>query len=219
MWVRTGRVPTLTTCTAGCPVSIFFLTEEKNFLVNKRHVLKWLWRFTYVRDFRGHWEVIYFLRCNTVLWLWRRMSSLHTRSTEIRWVRLLVSPRAYFLLPASLPAFLPPTLLPSLFTPHWRTFLHCFLENKGERETRMREKHQSFIYPACWARDWTHNLGTQGLNPQPRYVPWPVIKPATFWLQDDAPTKRATPARAHSLFSYGLIKNEYRKYKAHLTKH
>ena len=51
------------------------------------------------------------------------------------------------------------------------------LEKKGrERERRknsdVREKPgfiASCIYP------------DQGLNPKPRYVPWPGIKPATFW--------------------------------------
>ena len=67
------------------------------------------------------------------------------------------------------------------FNPHLRTFFHCCLERKGERETSI----------GCLL-----------------YVPRPEIKPTTqvctltriqthnLLVQDDAPTKWAVPARA-----------------------
>ena len=45
----------------------------------------------------------------------------------------------------------------------------------------------------CQCLDW-------GLNSQPRHVPWPGIKPATFWLQDSAPTNWTPLARACGLY-------------------
>ena len=39
----------------------------------------------------------------------------------------------------------------------------------------------------------------QGPNPPPRHGPWPGIEPETFGLWDDAPTNRATPARAYMI--------------------
>ena len=43
-----------------------------------------------------------------------------------------------------------------------------------------------------------HKCPNRGLNPQPRYVPWPGIKPPTFFsVRDDTPTNWATPSRAH----------------------
>ena len=51
----------------------------------------------------------------------------------------------------------------------------------------MWERNIDWLPPVhTWARDlmcldW-------GLNPQPRYVPWPGTESVTFWLWDDAPT-------------------------------
>ena len=63
------------------------------------------------------------------------------------------------------------------------------LVRKGEREreTSMREKHQSVIsrtYP-----NWGSNL-------QPKYVPWPGIKPVTFWCMGWCSNQLGHQARA-----------------------
>ena len=61
------------------------------------------------------------------------------------------------------------------------------------RETLMWEKHQlvaSHTHP-----DW-------GLNPQPRYVPWPGIKPATFWCTGRHSNQPCHPARANLTFKW-----------------
>ena len=39
-----------------------------------------------------------------------------------------------------------------------------------------------------------------GPGPQPRHMPWPGIKPATFWFAGLHSTHWATPARAHGSF-------------------
>ena len=59
-------------------------------------------------------------------------------------------------------------------------FLTCLLvlerEGKGEgekeKEVDVREKHRLVA---------SHTRHNWGLNPQPRYVPWPGIEPPTFW--------------------------------------
>ena len=45
-------------------------------------------------------------------------------------------------------------------------------ERERERDGDVREKHQLVA---------SHSLPKQGLNPQPRYVPWLGIEPAAFW--------------------------------------
>ena len=49
--------------------------------------------------------------------------------------------------------------------------------------------------PLIGAQNRDCTLPDRALNLQPRYVPWPGIEPADFWLQDGAPTNWATPAR------------------------
>ena len=45
-------------------------------------------------------------------------------------------------------------------------------ERKGGRNIDVREKHQLVA---------SHMHPNRGSNPQPRYMPWPGIKPAAFW--------------------------------------
>ena len=54
-------------------------------------------------------------------------------------------------------------------------------ERKGEREILCERENCISCHPE---EDQTSNLcmrPNQGSNPQPRYVPWPGIEPATFW--------------------------------------
>ena len=80
-----------------------------------------------------------------------------------------------------------------IFSPHLRTFSHCFWERGrgGERETeRQRETERE------WDTHWlsaSRTLPSWGSNPQHGQVPWPEILPATFHCWDDAPTNWATP--------------------------
>ena len=60
---------------------------------------------------------------------------------------------------------------------------------RGREEEREGEKHR-------WLA--SHMRPYWGPNPQRRYVLWLEIKPATFSLQDDAPTNWATLARAEA---------------------
>ena len=60
---------------------------------------------------------------------------------------------------------------------------------RGREEEREGEKHRSLA---------SHMRPYWGPNPQRRYVLWLEIKPATFSLQDDAPTNWATLARAEA---------------------
>ena len=80
-----------------------------------------------------------------------------------------------------------------LFYPHPRTFFHCFLEMKGERNIDVREKHQWLPPAGAPTKDCTHPDG--GSNPQTRNVPWPGIKPASLQVRDNAPSYWATLAR------------------------
>ena len=56
-------------------------------------------------------------------------------------------------------------------------------ERETERNTDVREKHQLVA---------SHTCPDQGLSPQPRYVPCPGIKPATFGAWFDAVRNWAT---------------------------
>ena len=69
----------------------------------------------------------------------------------------------------------------------WVHFFIAFRETGKEREKHWCKREASIH---CLP-----NQPGQGLNTQPRYVSWPGIEPTTFQLQDDAPTKWATPAR------------------------
>ena len=64
-------------------------------------------------------------------------------------------------------------------------------EKRRDRNINVREKHQSVA--SC-----TH-LG-EGLNLQPQHILWLGIEPVILQLQDDAPTRRATLARARTIF-------------------
>ena len=67
--------------------------------------------------------------------------------------------------------------------PHWRI---CFLMIETDRQTDL-----------CWLPP-VHTL-TGGLNPQPRYVPWPGIEPKTFfflWSVGQLPNQLSHLARA-----------------------
>lgn len=77
-----------------------------------------------------------------------------------------------------------------IFTVTWANYFHLLFKQVflfRDRKEGKREKHQS-------ATSRTHP--DQGVNPKPRYVPWPRIKPDTFCVGDDAPFNWATPARA-----------------------
>ena len=63
-----------------------------------------------------------------------------------------------------------------------------FRETGRERE---REKHQLVA-------SYMHS--DQGLNPQPRNVPWPVAKPTTFWCRGQCSNQVSHPARANISF-------------------
>ena len=83
------------------------------------------------------------------------------------------------------------------FYPCSRTFFfHCSLrqwkgERKGVRETSMWERDIDWLPPVdAWTGDHTHP--DQGLDPQPRYVPWPGIEPTTSWLWDRQPSNQHT---------------------------
>ena len=70
----------------------------------------------------------------------------------------------------------------NFFNPHPRTCL--LILGRGERMERGRETSvwkKTLIY--CLLRVAWH-----GPNPQPRYVPWPGIKPVTFWFMGWYPT-------------------------------
>ena len=70
------------------------------------------------------------------------------------------------------------------FYPYQRT---CLEKEKGrERETLMWEKHQLVV---------SHTCPNQGMNPQPRYVPWLGFEPVTLWFMGRC-SNQATPARA-----------------------
>ena len=57
-----------------------------------------------------------------------------------------------------------------------------FRERRRKREKHICEGNINQLPPKCVHPD-------QGLNPQPRFVPWPGIEPATFFgVQDNVPT-------------------------------
>ena len=60
-------------------------------------------------------------------------------------------------------------------------FFHCFLEREGRRE-KEREKY-------WYEREVSSVYEPQGSNPQPRYVPWQVIEPMSFWPMGQWPNK------------------------------
>ena len=62
--------------------------------------------------------------------------------------------------------------------PHLRTCL--LILERGERWERERERNidvreEHWLLASCMCPNW-------GINPQPRHVPWPGIKPMTFWF-------------------------------------
>ena len=67
-------------------------------------------------------------------------------------------------------------------------------EGGRERETLM------------WERNINHlplvMCSSQGSNPQSRYVPWPGIKPATFWCTGRHSNQPCHPARANLTFKW-----------------
>ena len=79
----------------------------------------------------------------------------------------------------------------SFFFVFTRGHFFIALKKRGrerERETSMSERERHWLVASCTHPDWgLYTLG-QGIKPQPRYVPWLRIEPATFWLQDDVPT-------------------------------
>ena len=54
-----------------------------------------------------------------------------------------------------------------------------------------QEKRQSVV--SCMHPD-------RGLNPQPRHVPWPGVRPVTFGFAGQCPTNGVTPGRALQIF-------------------
>ena len=65
-------------------------------------------------------------------------------------------------------------------------FIYLFLERGEGREEKERSINEREKY--WWIASHMHPY--QGLNMQPRYVPWPGIEPATFALQyDNQPTE------------------------------
>ena len=78
----------------------------------------------------------------------------------------------------------------------FKDFTYLFLERgegrEKERETNINvwEKHQ--LVASCTHPDW-------GPGPQPRHVPWPRIKPATF-LFAGCPTQRSHTGQGGSHF-------------------
>ena len=102
----------------------------------------------------------------------------------------------------------PPPLSPSLLSATITTLFLCpwgfhFIlcidfwvrgrEGKREGTINVRDKHR--LVASCTCPDG-------GLNPQPRHVPWPGIKLASFCFVGQRPTNWATPAGpAHELFS------------------
>ena len=83
-------------------------------------------------------------------------------------------------------------------------------QRKGETETSIREKHQ-LIASHAHPEQGSHMPGLgiiraldQGLNPQLRYVSWPGIEPAIFWLQDNALTSWDTLVRAKIYYELDL---------------
>ena len=65
-------------------------------------------------------------------------------------------------------------------------------ERERERNISVREKHPSAASHTCL--DW-------GVNSQPRYVPWPGIKPKPYGVQGDTPTNWATWPGLYIFFS------------------
>ena len=72
--------------------------------------------------------------------------------------------------------------------------LFCFslpFRDRGrEREKHHCERSNNWSLPGC-AQTRVQLLEGE-TNPQPRHVPWRRIKPATLWLQDNAPSNWAT---------------------------
>ena len=97
------------------------------------------------------------------------------------------------------------------FNPHPKTFFSLLLEREETRERNIdvREKYQCarersinwllLIY--TWTRGHTHLCP----NPQPKYIPWPEIKPATFRLCDNTPINCATPPGVFFVESFCLL--------------
>ena len=87
-------------------------------------------------------------------------------------------------------------------------FYSLLLEREGRRETereKERERETSIsciLYvpgPRIGTWDWVlyrSVAGEGGWGAVPMPVPWLGIEPATFRLQENTPTNRATPARA-----------------------
>ena len=76
----------------------------------------------------------------------------------------------------------------------WIKIVYFNLERERGRERNIdtREKHQLGAH--CTCLNW-------GLNPWPRYVSWPGIKPTAFQLWDDTPTNwAARPGQAISFY-------------------
>ena len=77
------------------------------------------------------------------------------------------------------------------FIPNWGHFFTAFRERK--REISMWDRRRSAAFHMCLA---------QGSNPQPKHVPWPGIKPATLWLQEDTPRHMDQGWIYHILFTH-----------------
>ena len=75
-------------------------------------------------------------------------------------------------------------------------FFHCFYRKNRRVRGEQRVKHQCEREVSVGCLPYASGQGSRA------WVPWPGIKPATFWLRDDTPTNWATPARVGSLFCY-----------------
>ena len=81
-----------------------------------------------------------------------------------------------------------------LKNPHLRIWSSILEGEKGERQRdiHVKEKHHSVA--SC-------TRPKPGMDPAARYMPWPGIDPANFWLRDDTPSRSTT---GHYSLTFGI---------------
>ena len=95
-----------------------------------------------------------------------------------------------------------------LFLSSPKDILSLLLGREGRREANIDARERSID----WSFPYSLRLGITcgpGVSLQPRYVPWPGIKPTAFPPRDDTSATWAIPARAKCIFlkQIYLVKN------------
>ena len=82
----------------------------------------------------------------------------------------------------------------------FKIFYLFIFRKKGREGEREGKKHQCVVASSTPPAEW-------GPGPQPRFVPWLGIEPATLWFTCRHSVHWATPARVNQHFQSRLITN------------